>query len=442
MADHVGTLLWEMRTTTTWTLGKLAERAGISKAALSRWEAGLRQPRVTELEAVLSALGASSAQRSLALARISAPRALRQLRQAVSSTDLGAPLSAGDLLRAMRLRGGWTQEQVATRLGVTRPTLARWELGERLPATEQMQSLCYALEAREEEIIALTCGRFREVPSSQEAADWEEKETEFHQRLDDVNAHRVGGLEELHYVLLDRDAWHWALREPAARLFLGRLRTYHAHHHRLSERWELSRTLAQRAQLSLQGAPEPDQDTDNPRPDQDTDNMVLLRLAIVRAVSAVHSGVRSAPERGIRLLSPWVERSQAVPAFQAWILSDIAKYHSMAGNHDEAVTLAERACRVVEERTHPNELFLRRTDHGQLLLRAGRAEEALQALPDPLSFGTGKEAVDAILLQVEALGRVGRLSEARDWLERANVLIVEQALEPQRRKAQTLAERF
>ena len=59
MAELVGTLLWEMRTAANLTLGKLAQQTGVSKAALSRWEAGLRQPRVSELEAVLDVLNAS-----------------------------------------------------------------------------------------------------------------------------------------------------------------------------------------------------------------------------------------------------------------------------------------------------------------------------------------------------------------------------------------------
>src|SRR5690349_3765018 len=118
MEEKVGTLLWEMRTAAGWTLGGLARQAGVSKAALSRWEAGVYQPRAAELGAVLDALGARPAQRALALSRIDAPRALRQLRQRTPDDEIDTPLTAGDLLRAMRLRGNWTQEQVAARLGV------------------------------------------------------------------------------------------------------------------------------------------------------------------------------------------------------------------------------------------------------------------------------------------------------------------------------------
>jgi transcriptional regulator with XRE-family HTH domain len=87
MAESLGTLLWEFRTAGGWSLGRLAQRAG--KAAVSRWEAGERQPRAAELEAVLDALNADAAHRALAFARIDASRALRRLRQP-GAAPLGA----------------------------------------------------------------------------------------------------------------------------------------------------------------------------------------------------------------------------------------------------------------------------------------------------------------------------------------------------------------
>src|SRR5262249_6558631 len=131
MAEQVGTLLWQWRTESGWSQGRLARLAGVSKAALSLWEAGKRQARPPELEATLDALGVTPAQRALALSRIDAPRALRRLRTTPLGDGLVAPPSAGDLLRALRLRGGWTQEQVALRVGVRQHTVTRWESGDR-----------------------------------------------------------------------------------------------------------------------------------------------------------------------------------------------------------------------------------------------------------------------------------------------------------------------
>jgi transcriptional regulator with XRE-family HTH domain len=111
VAEQIGTYLKRVRSTGGWTLGKLARKAGVSKGALSLWESGQRQPRVVELEAVLEALGATAAQRALAFACIDAPRAILHLRRN-SHDGLGGPPTGGDLLRAMRLRRGWSQEQL------------------------------------------------------------------------------------------------------------------------------------------------------------------------------------------------------------------------------------------------------------------------------------------------------------------------------------------
>jgi DNA-binding XRE family transcriptional regulator len=59
------------------------------------------------------------------------------------------PPTAGDLLRVMRLWKGWSQEQAAAQVGVVRTAIAHGERSERLPSTEQMQTLCCAPGAQE-----------------------------------------------------------------------------------------------------------------------------------------------------------------------------------------------------------------------------------------------------------------------------------------------------
>lgn len=95
------------------------------------------------------------------------------------------PPTGGDLLRAMRLRKGWTQQQTAAQVGVVRTAVAHWERGERLPSTEQIQALCDALEAREEELIVLTTGAFM-ATRAQEPATREEKAADLGRRLEAV----------------------------------------------------------------------------------------------------------------------------------------------------------------------------------------------------------------------------------------------------------------
>lgn len=450
MAQTFGALLGQMRQSTGWSLGQLAQKAAVSKSALSRWESSRCQPRMTELLAVLDALGATPAQRALACARLDAPRALRQLRHLsapdahqphTSGNGFGPPLAAGDLLRALRLRQGATQEQVAARLGVTRSTLARWELGERLPDTEQMQTLCYTLAAREEELIALTSGYFCEPPSA-EPMTWEEKEPDLLRRVESFFGpyhDDFTDLVELRFIALDRELWHWALHEPNARLILARVRAYHAHHHRLRRHWNVSRNLAKSVQNTLQGAVPA-----TTRVQQEAAEQDFLRASIAEAAAVVHGGGRPAPERGIRLLAPLLERRLSLPVYTAWILSEMAAYSVLKGDTEEALMLSERALWTAEQSNDRLEVFLRQCDKGRILLGAGRGNDALHVLPDlqewNLSDG-GYERAHALLLHAEARYQVGSVSEARQWLEKAEAVIADQNLE-QRKRAQSLAQKL
>jgi putative transcriptional regulator len=58
------------------------------------------------------------------------------------------PASTGDLVRQLRTRLGLTQEKLAARLGVTFPTINRWENGRAKPsplALKQIEDLLTAL---------------------------------------------------------------------------------------------------------------------------------------------------------------------------------------------------------------------------------------------------------------------------------------------------------
>jgi len=50
-----------------------------------------------------------------------------------------------DKLLAMRLARGWTQKQLADASGLRQQTVAKWELGERIPSFEAVLALCNAL---------------------------------------------------------------------------------------------------------------------------------------------------------------------------------------------------------------------------------------------------------------------------------------------------------
>jgi transcriptional regulator with XRE-family HTH domain len=118
------------------------------------------------LEAVLNALGASDIQRRKAQERLRTPTSVLRLREETAARHrelvevAGTAPQGGDLIRAMRLRKGWNQATLAEKMGISQATVVRWERAERWPDTQTLHTLCYLLEALEEELTALTLGRF------------------------------------------------------------------------------------------------------------------------------------------------------------------------------------------------------------------------------------------------------------------------------------------
>jgi transcriptional regulator with XRE-family HTH domain len=421
-AEQTGTLLWEMRTAGGWTLGRLAQQAGVSKMALSRWEAGTRQPRIPELEAVLKALNANAAQKARIFATINAPRAIQHLRTAMTDAGMGDMPSAGDLLRAMRLRQGWTQGQTAAALHVTQATVARWEKGERLPDNTQVHTLCYVLGAKEEELLALTTGQFTDTPAVEPAnssAAYEELTAVFESGIE------RGKLQsDLFYLLLERKTLPHAVHSEKIRPLLGRIYAAHAQFLRNGGRAAEAAPIARRA---LQIASPHDGDT-------------VFRAAIMSAAGAVYSGAHTAPQRGIGILRGWVERT-AYPAFAAWMVSEIAGYLQMLGQNEQAVEVAEKAYEMSKTCVNPTEPFLRRCDWAKALLVVNRPNEALKILPN-WEQETIWEQASTILIASEAHRQAGNLSKSHDLLQQAQTLITMHQIEILRPRLHTVMQRF
>jgi transcriptional regulator with XRE-family HTH domain len=429
----LGDLLWQWRERRGLSLGQLAHAAGVSKSALSRWEAGTFQPRIAELEATLAALGVSAAESALAFAGIPAPRAVRHLSSDLSAAT-SSPLTKGDLLRALRLRKGWTLVQLAQQIGVSHQAVARWERLERRPSEEQIQALCLALGAREAEVIALTTESLAD-PAAWEAGTWQEAEQEIASLLLDGDVPH--DQPDLPYYRLDETLWRWSLRQKEARSWLLRLRLYHAHEHRRFQRWELVDQMLSKAREVM---PEPEMSLE-----------WRLRHAILSARLAVYGGHRAAPERGVRLLQPLVEASRTLPAYQAWILADMAKYAALLGSFDSAVLLSEQACQAAERTEHWLELWLRRCDLGALLVQAGRAGEALSVIPDPQAsewesvLRDARPAdlhVQATLSWAEAQDAIGELSAAQAALSKVQAMLKTIGIPEDQQRADALAARL
>ncbi len=429
MTTSLGAALYDMRTASGYSLGKLALKAGVSKAALSQWESEKRHPRVNELEAVLNALDTPLPQRTLILSHIEEPRGLRRLKQTSTDSALATPPSRGDLLRAMRIRKGWTQDRAAECVGVGRTAIVRWESGDRNPSNEQMLSLCFALGAKEAEVIALTSARGLGPSAQLEALPNARKAEWIEQRLQDVFWQRdpdSSNLWELEFLILEREAWALAVQDEKARALLSQVYAYHSERFRSLERCSEAAPLARRAlALVRRQAEEPH---------------FILRAAIVAAWVAVNSGSQISPERGVQLLRQWVN-SSTNPDYVAWMLSDLSKYLMLAGYTDESLDLAKRAAFQAAESENPAEQYLRQMDHSRLLLQAGLPHGALSRLPEPTEITPAQYASD-LLFHAEAHLCAGNRNDAHDWILRARSVVDLHSIEQERNKLAALSQRL
>lgn len=410
----VGSLLWDLRQAAKLSLGEVARLSGVSKASLSRWETGTHLPRIPELEAVFSALNADTSERFQLLSAIEAPRAVRQLRHATAVP----PPTVGDLLRALRLRKGWTPEQLASALHVNRTSVGRWEQGERLPSTEQIQAICYALDAREEELTALTCGRARPSrPPGPVAIE------DIDKTLRTLQAGLCRGMEELLFWTMEYQVWELLAQDSTVLPLAAEVYIFNGQHSRINGRWSEIPACTDKACALLGKLP--------------ADSRLRIHQEILRATAAVHQSGTPRPRLGLRILAPLLEVATDQPEYHAWVLSDMAKYQAMDGQSDSALELAVQAIAVAERSVHRVEAELRRMDYADLLIRAGRPADALSIFPNADLIGP-----EALLVRVEAEYQVGNHSEAASILQIAIEQIETSKQAHLRPRADALAARF
>lgn len=391
------------------SLREVSRRAGIGQSTLSRWEQGQFQPRLPELIAVLHALGASPAQEQEAIALLAAPRALRHLHQTEEQTQpdfleaAGAMPAGGDLLRAMRLRRGWTQAQLASAIGVTQGRVAHWERSEEWPSAERLHGLCYTLGAQGEELAALASGALSTGRLLAGNADEADLWTQLH------------GLWLVSEEMLDVTALAWIVRlwseavqqrslaqQEEARFQLTY--TYCVYTHRLAEtgRWKQANVYAWRAlELTRQG---------------------YLRhysdhvLAILSAASAAEQGGTPRHLRqALQILSGW-EESVQYPIYQGLLLSRMGTYLARSGQQEEALQLCQDACHITARMDSPWDLLLRKRDYAETLAQVGRYGQALEVLESTAALSEKEEAMRAVHLLSGArylleLGQIGAAQE-------------------------------
>ena len=425
----LGFFLRRMRQSRDLSQAQAARVSGIGRVTLNRWETCAQQPRVLELESLLRALAANQSERRQALEMLGTPQARALLREGMvragEHRDIGPMPHGGDLLRALRTRQNWSQGEAAQRIGVAVRTLRRWEKSEVWPSPAQMQTLCYALRAHTEEMVALTSGPLSPTPES-EAATLEEIEV-CGERLYYVNSPWCpAALKELHYLALGAQCWPLVVKSGKGQQVLAKIYSYHANYLCCARRFAESEVYANRALdlLSQQALLTHSQ----------------LMAAITVASATVHRGARSSPQRGIQMLQSWLGLVEW-PEYEAWMLSDMAAYTALVGDVESGLRLVRRAREVASRSDNPHELYNRERDEARLLLQAGKPRQALALIqrerPQPFLDHPARFS----LLEAEAYLDLQEPSLAHDRLQHAQRLIEAKALVHLQPQAQLLARR-
>ncbi len=230
MENGYGSLLRMLRNQRGFSLGRLAMLAQVDKATLSRWEAGVHQPRLPELETTLTALDATPEERRRVFATLHAPRATRRLRALTWNDDLeellGPRPGGGDLLRAIRLRRGFTLEQAASRVAVQSRTVRRWENGETWPGGKTLHALCEILEASDAERQVLQRGRGA-LPQGDKEETGRDAVSGRWQAEEGSEPSQPPG-SDLEFLALEAQMWPLAARQSQTWTRLSELYTRHA----------------------------------------------------------------------------------------------------------------------------------------------------------------------------------------------------------------------
>ncbi len=391
----LGAYLTELRQARAMAAAEAARSADISRSSLHNWESGKHALRIEELEALLRALSASETEVKTALSLLERPRAQRRLAEIEPETAL-LP-HGGSLLRAMRLRRGWTQEQAAAVYAVQQSTVARWEHAESWPSAEKLHGICFALRAHGLEVAALTRGPFSlggQWGCGQEPKLLEEMEQalqDIHDRLNDSRCYPLG---DLLYLSLEVHFTPLARRSKAGRRLLSQLLIKHALY--LGERCQPAEAgaTAMRALTLLSEAGE---------------KSLSQRLTIEMLWAVWKFPI----EEHASILSHWLHQ-KLEPASLNWVRAQISASLMEQGLHEEGLALLRKTLGEVGADTHLSQHY--RNAYAEALLIVGRAPEAVEMI-QVVDTQAPSVRLRTKLALAEGHLAVGNRSQAHDWLQ-------------------------
>jgi len=421
MAQTIGAWIRHARQQRGLSQHALAQRARLAPSTLNRWEHEQTRPSIPELEQVLLAMGVSTAERLEALRLLNAPRALTTLQQLTRQTphpsgELHPPL-LGDLLRALRLRRGWSIAHVAAAVNVSERSVRDWERSLFIPSSEHLHALCYVLGATAEEVaFILTRPLWLEPPSTrtprEEAALLETRLEELRQ------LHWRGVTEgmELRLLALEAQAW-WHVRQcPQHSGLMQAVYTLCCQWYSLHGRVPQAESYAYRGLRLL------DRENYFPR------NAAWLIMAISIGRADATGTVEKRLLEAASILQDWLPQFERWAEYESWFYRGIAEYYAQAGRYTEAERIVEKGIQSLQRSDNLAEQQHACISHALVLSRAGQPHKAMDMLTPPENPLPATQATYLLVLY-EICRALGNWEQALDALQQAKQIAQAHAIQ-------------
>jgi transcriptional regulator with XRE-family HTH domain len=165
----------------------------------------------------------------LALSMIPKPRSVHAMRQAdaqgpVRLAEVGSRYPVGgDLLRALRLRKGWSRSEAGLAVGASAGAVSQWEQGHRRPSGDVLAGLAQALGADDDETSALLA----DGPTRRPIFTVDEALRAMESAASEVWLGHGRGAD-LKLALIEADVWRLAQTDPLGAALLGQTKSARA----------------------------------------------------------------------------------------------------------------------------------------------------------------------------------------------------------------------
>ncbi len=336
-----------------------SEQSGISRVSLWRWETGAVLPREAELEIALKPFALKPAENSALLLLWQNERGVG-IEQMLRDHPL--PLThRGLILRAVRVRRGWSQSEAAEIAGVPRSTLAKWEQMSVWPSIERLHELCCAYTASPEELLWITSAAAN-APAALPSLE------ELKERVETLERYLCLP-SEMAAMVVSAQISVYGLHDETARTLLARNYVTYAHTLLTTERPQEAEVYLQYAAVL---APQPDPSL--------RARLLLTQAYVLRAKAALQKNLSPeiAAHSGMKLLERLIPSlDQLAPREQSRVYGDLALTLMLLKRYDEALRLNQKAVSLALEQKERGMVRRRQYERQQILLASGRFREVL-----------------------------------------------------------------